>query len=153
MKIIAHRGNTSGPSQYENSPESINFALSLGFDVEIDVWSINESVYFGHDGPEYLVDKSTILDIGHDGWFHCKNLEAIDMFIETFPNLNYFWHQNDDFTLTSDGLIWTYPGKKIGSNSIIVLPEKIDEYILDEMLANKPYAICTDWPIKYERRR
>ena len=27
-------------------------------------------------------------------------------------SLNYFWHQTDDFTLTSHGYIWTYPGKK-----------------------------------------
>ena len=25
---------------------------------------------------------------------------------------NYFWHQNDKFTLTSKGYIWTFPGNK-----------------------------------------
>jgi hypothetical protein len=149
MKIIAHRGNTSGPSKFENSPESINYALMLGFDVEIDVWCFNGSIYLGHDGPEYLVDKSFILDIGHSGWFHCKNLNAINMFADYFPNLNYFWHQSDDFTLTSEGFIWTYPGKEIGKNSIIVLPETVSEEDLSVMFLNKPYGICTDWPHKY----
>lgn len=149
MKIIAHRGNISGPSQYENSPESIDYALKLGFDVEVDVWVLGNKVYFGHDGPEHLVNKDLLLEIGHSGWFHCKNIDALNMFAKYLPNLNYFWHQSDDFTLTSDGLIWTYPGKPIGENSIIVLPETISREDLDQMIANKPYGVCTDWPTRY----
>ncbi|MEY4342356.1 MAG: Synechococcus phage, partial [Pseudomonadota bacterium] len=33
---------------------------------------------------------------------------------------NSFWHQEDDFTITSSGYIWTYPNKSITSQSIIV---------------------------------
>ena len=38
-------------------------------------------------------------------------------------NIHYFWHQNDDITLTSKGYIWAYPGKQPIKNSIAVLPE------------------------------
>jgi hypothetical protein len=33
---------------------------------------------------------------------------------------NYFWHQEDDFTLTSSGYIWTFPNKQVTNESIIV---------------------------------
>ena len=36
---------------------------------------------------------------------------------------NFFWHQQDDFTLTNRGYIWTYPGKCITPMSIMVMPE------------------------------
>ena len=26
-------------------------------------------------------------------------------------NCHYFWHQEDDYTITSKGIIWAYPGK------------------------------------------
>ena len=46
---------------------------------------------------------------------HFVNLEKIKS--------NYFWHQNDDYTITSKGYIWAYPGKKLNKNAIYVLPE------------------------------
>ena len=46
MILISHRGNLNGKSNMENRPGHINKALWQGFDVEIDVWYIDdESVY------------------------------------------------------------------------------------------------------------
>ena len=56
---------------------------------------------------------------------------------------NYFWHQDDDYTLTSQGLIWTYPGKKTTSNSIVVMPERFDKNLEKEY--NGVYGICSDY--------
>ena len=37
MFFISHRGNISGPNkEYENKPEYIKKALTMGFDCEID---------------------------------------------------------------------------------------------------------------------
>jgi hypothetical protein len=58
----------------------------------------------------------------------------------------------DDYTITSKGYFWTYPGKKISKNSIIVLPENIDQLELEYMIKQSPYAICTDWPHLYENK-
>lgn len=33
---------------------------------------------------------------------------------------NCFWHQEDDYALTSSGYIWTYPDKLLTDKSIIV---------------------------------
>ena len=46
MIYISHRGNIDGPDTgKENSPDYIIKALSLGFDVEIDVWFKDDKFY------------------------------------------------------------------------------------------------------------
>ena len=70
----------------------------------------------GHDSPEYEVSieflKQTNL------WCHAKNLKALERLL--LNNIRCFWHQTDDYTLTSDGYIWTYPHKIVSTNNIIV---------------------------------
>ena len=56
-------------------------------------------------------------------WCHAKNLEAL-IYLKNNNIQNYFFHQQDDFTLTSSGYIWTYPGKSVSNNSIIVDTDK-----------------------------
>ena len=92
MKKISHRGNLNGPDpKNENTIESIFLAIQEGFDVEVDIWVVNGLIYFGHDEPRTLVDKSIINQIGDCGWFHCKNLEAL-IFLSKFDNnINYFY--------------------------------------------------------------
>ncbi len=150
MRIIAHRGNLYGPDEAnENSPAQILRALDKGFDAEIDVRVVSNQIFFGHDYPQYECPERFLLSIIEKSWFHCKNLEAITYLSTKFPGIKYFWHQEDDFSLTSNGYIWTYPGKDINKRSIIVLPEKIDRNILKEQMLNDPYAVCTDWPENY----
>lgn len=145
MKIISHRGLTDGPDkEKENKLFQIYNAIWEGFDVEIDTWYIDGNIYFGHNLPEYRVPDKTINDLSDKAWFHCKNFEAVNYFSET--ELTYFWHQNDDFTLTSNGYIWTTPGKHLGPNSIFVLPEILDQDSRDKLILSNPYAICTDYP-------
>jgi hypothetical protein len=76
-------------------------------------------------------------------------LQALEYFKDNLNSLNYFWHQSDDYTITSNGYFWTYPGKSIGSKSIIVLPEIIDGIEVVKMLAERPYGVCTDYPKQY----
>ena len=142
MLKISHRGNINGPDlEKENSIEQIFIAIGKGFDVEIDVWVIDGLIFFGHDYPKYLIDDFIIKKIKDSAWFHCKNLEALLFFANNPVPYVFFWHQKDDFTLTSNGYIWTYPNKDITSSSIIVdldLNYKYSNII--------PYAICTDYP-------
>jgi len=146
MIKIAHRGNTTGSDpELENSPKYLMEAIQSGFDVEVDVWVRDEEISFGHDGPKYLfIPESFLLEIGHAAWFHCKNFEALNFFNNTFPHLNYFWHQHDDFTLTSQGHIWTYPGKQIGPTSVLVMPEIDYIDIQDAIDFYKPNYVCSD---------
>ena len=61
--------------------------------------------------------------------------------------VNFFWHQNDDFVLTSGGYFWTYPGKKVCKKSIAVLPENEPDW--DFLDAG---GICTDY-IDIEKKK
>jgi hypothetical protein len=145
MILISHRGNTSGsiPS-YENEPNYIDLAIKKGFDVEVDIWCIDKTLWLGHDKPQYEINFIWICDRISKLWIHCKNTDAMIFFKESGYPLNYFWHQKDDMTITSIGYFWTYPGMKLTSNSIAVMPE-----IKDFDNIERAYGICSDFISKY----
>jgi hypothetical protein len=121
MRLIAHRGNIDGKNiAEENSPDYLERALHLGYDVEVDVWAL-DGIYFGHDEPQYESDIDFLLRNHKQLWIHCKNISSLSMLLE-IPNLNAFWHENDAYTLTSKGYIWTYPHQKVCEKSVIVSP-------------------------------
>jgi hypothetical protein len=138
MKIISHRGNLTGPNrEEENKMGYIDNAMSLGYDVEIDLWYVNGDYYLGHDVPSH---RTNLEFISKDGlWIHAKNLDALYQLTKT--NLHYFWHQNDNFTLTSKNIIWTYPDKETTKNSVIVTLENN----LEKFLNLELYGVCTDY--------
>jgi hypothetical protein len=119
MKLISHRGNINGREpKSENSPDYITSAIKKGFDVEIDVWSF-DGIYLGHDKPQYEIDLDFLFEHQNNLWIHCKNIASL-AFLTDFGELNTFWHEEDSYTLTSQGYIWTYPHKKICHKSVIV---------------------------------
>lgn len=121
MILISHRGNTDGRvKNIENSPQYIQIALDKGFDVEIDVWYVDSTFYLGHDTPMYKVDETYLEN--EKFWCHAKNEESLFKMLEN-PKIHCFWHQTDDYTLTSKGIPWVFPGKKVTDKSIWVLPE------------------------------
>jgi len=140
MKLIAHRGLIYGPNgQLENNPSQIESVLKQGFDVEVDVWYQQGQWFLGHDRPTYMVDFDFLKQPGL--WIHAKNLDALYALGSTI--LNYFWHQKDDFTLTSEGFIWTYPNMPLTAHSICVMPEWED--IEFKNLPEYCYGICSDY--------
>jgi hypothetical protein len=141
MIKIAHRGNQHGPSESENNPVQIVATISGGYDVEVDIWYVDDELYLGHDGPDHKIDHDYLKAIADEAWFHCKNLEALNFFKNNHPDFKYFWHQEDHYTLTSNGYIWTYPGQPVTENSILVnlgVPNLEDYEVV-------PYAICSDY--------
>ena len=148
MKLIAHRGNVNGPnSLQENHPEYIEAAIAQGYDVEIDVRydTINKKLYLGHDEPQYPISWFWIDKYIHNLWVHCKNIEALYEFVHGTSGFNYFWHQEDDFTLTSKNYIWTYPGKTHTPKSVIVLPELNNKTNFDNFKSLNCFGICSDY--------
>ena len=122
MILISHRGNIEGSiPELENTQPYINIAIANGYDVEIDVWWSNGYLYLGHDKPQHLIDLSWFEKNKDSLWVHCKNIESVVKLQNT--DFHYFWHQNDDLTLTSKNYIWAYPNKQPIKNSIAVLPE------------------------------
>jgi hypothetical protein len=154
MKLIAHRGNIDGPNPLEeNKPEYIEEAISKGFDVEIDVrYNLFESnIYLGHDESQYLIGWYWLEKYKDNLWIHCKNIEALFEFTHSTSGFNYFWHQNDDYTLTSRNYIWTYPGKFYTPKSVIVMPETYLTTDLSSLIVYNTYGICTDYPNKLKK--
>ena len=75
-------------------------------------------------------------------WIHAKNLAALRWLTTT--DLEYFWHQNDDYTLTSHNYIWAYPGQELTQRSIMVMPEWNDK-TLNNARSVTCYAVCSDY--------
>ena len=142
MILISHRGNLTGPKpEFENSPNYI-LEASVKYDVEIDVWLINNQFYLGHDNPQYKIEIDFL--VNPKFWCHAKNLSAL---VEMLKNkqIHCFWHQEDDVTLTSRQYIWTYPGKEIASeNAIAVMPETTKNWDI-----SKAYGVCSDYVKDY----
>ena len=142
MKLISHRGNTNGINkEFENNPNYINQALEQGFDVEIDVWLIDNDFYLGHDSPQYKIDFDYL--VNPKFWCHAKNSNALSKLLEN--KIHCFFHKNDNYTITSQGIIWVYPHNLLHYNSVCVLPENGYYGTLE-----KCYGICSDYINKYK---
>ena len=143
MIYIAHRALFNGPdATLENHPEQVLRALNEGFDAEVDAWCVDSEWYLGHDAPTYPISLNFLNT--RRLWVHCKNIAAIVELSEMAYRCNYFWHQEDDCTLTSTNYIWTYPGKPLTNKSVMVMPEYVDTTLTNTVNVDC-YAICSDY--------
>lgn len=140
---IAHRGNLEGPNpERENHPDYIMEAIEKGFDVEVDVWKIKETLYLGHDVPQY---RTTIDFLQNPRlWCHAKNLDALTFMLDN--SIRCFSHDKDDYVIISNGNILAFPGKALNERTICVMPEWVD-YTESEL--NICLGICTDYVLRY----
>jgi hypothetical protein len=146
MILISHRGNINGKQiELENSVQYVTAALQNGYNVEVDVWRLSDTLYLGHDKPQYRIEVDWFIKHANKLWVHCKNIDSL-CFFNTLKNneLNFFWHESDTATLTSKGYIWVYPGKQPVKNSVAVLPELYNESIINCL------GVCSDNIIKYK---
>ena len=145
MILISHRGNLNGRIEsLENEPTYIDLAINKGYDVEVDIWCKDKVLWLGHDKPEYEVEFRWFRDRIDKLWVHCKNIDTVIYFKECEYEFNYFWHQEDDITLTSKNYIWAYPGKQPIEYSIAVMPELNNDDIY------QCSGICSDNIEKYK---
>jgi hypothetical protein len=143
MRLIAHRGIIDGDYlDKENTYAAITTSILKGYDAEVDVRWHNNQLYFGHDVPQEKVDPEFIFLFENCLWLHCKDFESLEyLFSINYKNsINFFFHDTDDYTITSKGHFWTYPKKKICQNSAIVCKEKKD---LSQALLSDAYAVCS----------
>ena len=142
MKLIAHKGNVNGPNpSTENTPQQIEWCIENGYDVEIDVrYNVEkDKFYLGHDESKYEINWWWLAGKLEHLWIHCKDLTTLHEFTSNTSGYNYFWHQGDDYTLTSQGQIWASSGKPYREDTVIVVenPEDVKEYDC--------YGICSDY--------
>lgn len=145
MILISHRGNINGKNiPLENNPDYIKDAIHLGYDVEVDIWYSNNTFWLGHDNPKYQIGLYFLLENSDKLWCHAKNIEAI-IEMKKEKDINCFWHQKDDITLTSKGYVWAYPGKQPIKNSIAVLPEIYQDNL------DVCRGVCSDYVENYKK--
>lgn len=143
MRWILHRGNSAGPNSVENNPEKMLTLIKDGYEIEIDLWYRDNNFYLGHDAPEYEIEESYLDNSGL--WIHCKDANTLEYMNVNKKYLNYFYHTDEDYVLTSKGYIWCYIGKPALENSVIVMPEKSPfSYTLSELMS-KNCIICSDY--------
>jgi hypothetical protein len=141
VKIISHRGNIQGENPLlENSKEYVIASIHAGYDVEVDVWNMSGAWFLGHDRPQYEIDEKFLRK--PELWCHAKNAIALRLMLER--DIHCFWHQEDNYTITSRGYIWAYPGMPLVKNAVCVMPERVNWSQFD-----KCAGICTDYPNKY----
>lgn len=147
MIIISHRGHLDGPNpETENKPEQISYCIEKGYDVEIDLWYVNNEYFLGHDHPIYKVD---LVDFIYKNsmklWIHCKNIEAFGMLADCGMSLNFFWHQEDLFTLTAWDYIWSYPNSKPPYFRNQILLDFSKDVNFDYYKSLKIKGVCVDY--------
>ena len=143
MRLIAHRANLNGASPAtENSPAAIQQALAAGFQVEVDLWADGHKLLLGHDKGVYPTTLTFLSN--SDILVHCKNPEALSAVRDS--TLNYFWHQDDAYTVSSRGDILINPKAAPISAGILLMPELSMFHVeLIRMCA----GICSDQPSTY----
>jgi hypothetical protein len=142
MIKIAHRGNINGKIEgRENSPDYLLEAILQGYDVEVDLWFVEDKPFFGHDKPQYEVSQGDFIKIASNAWFHCKNIEAMEFLAPFGERLRYFWHQEDDYALVSNGMIWTHQGRQTRPTSVLVDLELTNTFGYGDI-----HGVCTDYP-------
>jgi len=147
MIFIAHRGLINGPDlNRENKLSTFEIAIKKGFDVEIDIWVFDNKIYLGHDKENLVkIDFKYIEENKKIFWIHTKNFEALKYFseLDVKKELNYFWHQEDNYTLTSQNIPWIYPGCEPIPNGILVMPENVMD--IDKVKNIKVKGVCSDY--------
>ena len=143
MIVISHRGNLTGKNlDTENTVKQLELVMSKNIPVEVDVRNIFGQWYLGHDQHDNKIDVQFLLQNKDMMWCHAKNIEALEKMLDI--GLHCFWHQTDEYTLTSKGIVWAYPSFYT-SVGILVMPSKD---FIDNL--NRPiYGLCVDDPINY----
>ena len=143
MIYISHRGNLNGINKnIENLPEYLEKIIPLYPNIifEIDMWLIDEKLWLGHDFNQYVINNDFLNKYKERIICHAKNIDCLEYLIQR-GDIHCFFHNNDDVVLTSKNWLWTFPGKKLTSKSICVLPEWNDfKENTDNIL-----GICSDY--------
>lgn len=137
--IISHRGNVNGPDpEIENNPDWIFRLTCLGINVEVDVWhGGNGDFYLGHDEPVYRVQDDFLMNPLL--WCHAKNVEAL-LRMRSMGVLSFFWHENDEAALVSNGYIWTCDKSLADRTEVVIVDKNRDHHI-------EKAGVCSDYII------
>jgi hypothetical protein len=145
---LLHRGISMSDTLPENDQLTIKHRNDMGYACEYDIWFFNNSWWLGHDKPIYSIACiDTFIRQCTNNLIHAKDgitfAEIIKYCRERGYRNEIFYHTTEDYVLTSNMNIITYPGKYIVDSSICMMPENAGRtYSTDER--NNMTAICSD---------
>jgi glycerophosphoryl diester phosphodiesterase len=142
MIYISHRGNIDNiiPNK-ENTIPYIEKAITLGYDVEIDVRTKDNLLFLGHDTPDNLVSVSWLEKHKNRLWIHAKDIQTLKTLLDT--NLRFFFHEKENHTIISGtNLIWSHNILESNEKSIIPLLGMED---LNSLPKHKIKGVCSDY--------
>jgi 3-deoxy-D-manno-octulosonate 8-phosphate phosphatase (KDO 8-P phosphatase) len=144
-RLIAHRGNIAGPNpESENKIDYLLKALSLGFDIEVDVRLKEGKLYLGHDVEQEQIESSFLKN--KRVWTHCKDIESFNYLLQ-FKDINCFYQNNEDIVLTSRGFVWHHSSNtNFGKKSIGVCLDYNQDF--DNNISSM-YGLCSDYVGSY----
>tara|TARA_B110000858_G_C17720905_1_gene435196 strand:- start:71 stop:529 length:459 start_codon:yes stop_codon:yes gene_type:complete len=146
MKLISHRGNINGENiELENTPDYIDEAISLGYDVEIDIWKDEDGFYLGHDKPTYPINLEWLVERKNKLWIHCKDFDSLTELIRVDSDplqLKIFYHQREEYTIISDNHIWAHNIETVDNKCIIPL---LSRYDIENWIPTNVYGVCSDY--------
>lgn len=142
MIIISNRGNLDGPSEWENEPSYIKEAISEGFQVMVDVWAHEDSLWLGTNEPTYKIEDIEFPIYNANYWCNAKNIEAV-VLMKKLNVVEYFYLGNNVVSVTANNNIVTTHGL-ILPKSVLVHPKL--EIMRDEYKVL--HGISTDYPKK-----
>lgn len=145
QQFIAHRGNMAGRfAPDENKPSKIEELNAKGISCEIDVWFHKNQWWLGHDAPETQVTFDWLMKSLPLRLLHCKNREALDKLHRDCGNqaydVNFFYHTDEDYVLTSRGQIIVHPDQQCLPDSIEMMPEMSKE----RDMKHRSTSVCSD---------
>jgi len=144
MKLISHRGNTNAiiPDS-ENKKEYIDNAIRLGYDVEVDIWMVDNMLFLGHDEPQYEVELNWLMERKTSLWIHTKNFQALNYLID--KGVRIFYHQQEEQTIINNcNVIWSHDLDNTSDKSIIPLLS-LESLRNNHQQYKHVYGICSDF--------
>ena len=114
------------------------------------MWIIDREIYLGHDGPQYKIGEDFLEDRRDVIWCHAKNIHALQWLVNN--KVNTFFYDIDEYTLTSKGVIWAYPGKELVEGSVCVMPEMAEDPLYLEKNKDNVRGVCTDYVDLYKNK-
>lgn len=141
---ILHRGNSLNNPAVENSPEKLLELVRTNHHVELDIWSRSGKLFLGHDGPEIEVSYDWLLNVISRALIHCKDGRTFrdlrTWFAERAIAANLFYHTTEDYALSTNDWVITYPGKTTFRGFLSMMPESASK----DPLAEDCFAVCSD---------
>lgn len=144
MILISHRGNIAGRiPEAENRIDYIEDAIILGYEVEIDVWKKDGSLWLGHDEPQYTVTHEWLKSRSRKLWIHTKDFESLSELIDV--QLRIFYHEKEQHTIIhGTNLIWSHNLSEASKKSVIPLLSE-EDINQNQHLIGKVHAVCSDY--------